>query len=186
MPKMDPGEVAQRLGDRLEEESVEYAIGGALALGAWGAPRFTKDVDLSIFSSVEEFSTVANALERAGMIFDRERAPKDIERIGLFNGRLGGIVVDLFMSGHPHMHEMHRRRKRVETGEGKHLYFITAEDLCVVKLIYGREKDVGDLQRLFAARDIDVAYVRGWLAKMPVPANRSAILDDLERRFVKR
>jgi hypothetical protein len=180
---MDAGEAAQRLGDRLEEAGIEYAIGGALALGAWGAPRFTKDVDLSIFASSAQFAAVTDALERAGVMFDRDRAPKDIERIGMFTGKLGGVVIDMFVSQHPHMLEMRRRRQRIDARAGTHLYFITAEDLCVMKLVYGRPKDVGDLERLFAARKLDIDYIRTWLAKMPVGPDRGAILDDLVRRF---
>lgn len=183
---MNPAEVAQRLGDRLEEAGLDYAIGGALALGAWGAPRLTKDVDLSIFAPVAQFATVSDALERAGMMLDRERAPKDIERIGMFTGRLAGVVVDVFLSSHPHMTEMRRRRQRIDAADASHLYFISPEDLCVMKLVYGRPKDVGDLERLFAVRQLDVPYIRAWLAKMPVGPDRRAILDDLERRFANR
>lgn len=179
---MKPPEAATRIGTRLEESGIEYGIGGALALGAWGAPRTTKDVDLSIFASVDGFANVSDALERAGVMFDRDRAPKDIDRIGMFTGKLGGVVIDMFMSQHPHMLEMRRRRQRIDTPDG-HLYFITAEDLCVMKLVYGRPKDVGDLERLFAARTLDVGYIRTWLAKMPVGPDRAAILDDLVRRF---
>lgn len=180
---MNPPDAAQRIGDRLEEAGIEYAIGGALALGTWGAPRMTRDVDLSIFAPIEEFAAVADALERAGMMLHRDDAPKDIARIGMFNGRLAGVVIDVFMSSHPHMLEMQRRRKRIDADDGTHLYFITAEDLVVMKLVYGRDKDVADLERLFAARKLDTAYVRTWLAKMPVPPSRGEILDDLARRF---
>lgn len=173
---MNPTEVAQRLGDRLEEAGLPYAIGGALALGVWGAPRMTKDVDLSIFAP-DRFDEVSDALERAGMIFDRVAAPKTIDRIGMFNGKLAGLVVDVFVSRHPHMSEMERRRVRVDAQDGTHLYFITAEDLCVLKLLYGRPKDIGDLERLFATRAIDLGYVRRWLAMMPI--DRTAILDSL-------
>jgi hypothetical protein len=55
-----------------------------------------------------------------------------------------------------------------------------------MKLVYGRDKDVTDLERLFAVRALDVAYIRGWLARMPVDATRIARLDDLERRFARR
>lgn len=181
---MNPTAVAQRIGDRLEEAQLPYAIGGALALGVWGAPRVTKDVDLSIFAR-DDFAAVSEALERAGMIFDREAAPKTIERIGMFNGKLAGVVVDVFMSGHPHMTEMEQRRVRVDAPDGTHLYFISAEDLCVMKLLYGRAKDLGDLERLFATRTLDLAYVRRWLAVMPFAGTRLRALDDLERRFAK-
>ena len=55
--------------------------------------------------------------------------------------------------------------------------------LCVMKLVYGRAKDVTDLERLFAVRKLDVSYIREWISKMPVGPDRIAILDDLVRRF---
>ncbi len=41
--------VAKRIAEHLDEHGLPYGIGGALALGAWGAPRATKDVDMTIF-----------------------------------------------------------------------------------------------------------------------------------------
>ncbi len=180
---MNPAEAAQRLGDVLEEDGVAYAVGGALALGVWGAPRLTKDVDVSLFVAPENFERVVETLERAGLIFDRYQAPKDIARIGLFKARLGGVLIDAFVSAHPHFLEMQRRRVRVDSADGTHLYFITAEDLCVMKLVYGRSKDRADLERLFAVRELDVTYIRSWVERMPVPHERTAWLDDLARRF---
>lgn len=181
---MNPTEVAQRLGDRLEEAGLPYAIGGALALGVWSQARMTKDVDLSIFAP-DTFDRVSDALERAGMMFDRAAAPKTLARIGMFSGKLAGVVVDVFISGHPHMVEMEKRRVRIEGPDGTHLYFISAEDLCVMKLLYARPKDIGDLEQMFAVRSLDLAYVRSWLARMPHGTERAKILDDLERRFVR-
>ena len=56
----------------------------------------------------------------------------------------------------------------------------------MTKLIYGRAKDVADLQRLFALRanDLDVAYVTNWLTKIVPPGDRRlTLLADLRRRF---
>jgi hypothetical protein len=41
--------VAKRIAERLDEDCIPYGVGGALALGAWGAPRSTKDVDITVF-----------------------------------------------------------------------------------------------------------------------------------------
>jgi hypothetical protein len=180
---MNAFDVARRLGLLLEADGIEYAIGGALALGVWGAPRGTKDVDLSVFVDERSIERVIDVFERAGVMLDRANVAKDIARTGLFRGLLGRIPVDAFVSNHPHFWEMHRRRRAVNQPDGTPLYFITAEDLCIMKLVYGREKDVIDLERLFAVRTIDVAYVRSWLAKLPVGRDRIAVLDDLERRF---
>lgn len=182
---MNAIEAARRIGECLDEDGLPYAIGGALALGVWGVPRATKDVDLSVFVARTELTRVLDSLERAGVMLSRDQAAKDVDRIGLAKGRLGNVTVDLFLSEHPQYAEMGRRIRRVVDPTGWAAPFISPEDLCIHKLVFGRHKDVGDLENLFAVRpDLDVAYIRGWLEQM-VPANdrRLAVLDDLARRF---
>jgi len=180
---MNAAQVAAHVAARLDEDAIPYAIGGALALGTWGVPRATSDVDLSIFSSKQQLPRISDALERAGMMFERSAAAKELERIGLFQGFVGRTRVDVFMSDHPHMDAMHRRRMLVDG-----VWFISAEDLSVMKLIYGRDKDIIDLERLFAVRrELDVAYVREWLDQMvPAGDRRLVTFEDLARRFLNR
>jgi hypothetical protein len=47
---MNAFELSQHIAARLEEDQLEYAIGGALALTAWAIPRDTHDVDISVFA----------------------------------------------------------------------------------------------------------------------------------------
>ena len=182
---MNAIEAARRIGECLDEDSIAYAIGGALALGVWGAPRATKDVDLSVFQPRAELDRVLDSLERAGVMLSREQAARDIDRIGLAKGRLGIVVIDLFLSEHPQYPEMARRARRVADPTGWAGSFISPEDLCIHKLVFGRHKDLGDLENLFAVRpELDVAYIRHWLTQMvPAGDRRLAMLDDLERRF---
>lgn len=180
--------VARRIAARLEEDGVAYGVGGALALGAWGAPRSTKDVDITVFVTEDELPRCFDALERAGVMIDRVNAARDVARIGMFKGRAGRILVDAFLMGHPQYEEMRRRCVTIDDTTGGKLSFISAEDLCLHKLIFGRPKDVIDLEELISHRpSIDLAYVRGWLTRM-IPAGdpRLALLDDLERRFATR
>jgi len=182
---MNAIDAARRIGECLDEEGIPYAIGGALALGVWGAPRATKDVDLSVFLPRAELDRVLDALERAGVLLSREQAMRGIDRIGLAKGRLGIVLIDLFLSEHPQYAEMARRARRVVDPTGWAGSFISPEDLCIHKLVFGRHKDLGDLENLFAVRpDLDVAYIRHWLAQMvPAGDRRLAMLDELERRF---
>lgn len=182
---MNAVEAARRIGTCFDDDGIPYAIGGALALGVWGAPRMTKDVDMSAFVDVSELARVLDSLERAGVMISRDEAVRDVARIGLLKGRLGRVIVDVFVSEHPQYAQMRTRARRIVDATGWSGSFISPEDLCVHKLVFGRPKDVADLERLFAVRqDLDVAYVRNWLAQM-VPAGdlRLAVLDDLERRF---
>lgn len=180
--------VARRIAARLDEDGLPYGIGGALALGAWGAVRATKDVDMTIFIREAELPRAFDALERAGVMINRTDAVRDVARIGMFKGLSGRVIVDVFITGHPQYEEMKRRCTLIEGPDGGKLSFISAEDLCLHKLLFGREKDSIDLERLIARNpDLDLAYVRGWLTKMaPAGDRRFALLDDLERRFAAR
>lgn len=177
-------EAAKRIAERLDEDGLPYGIGGALALGAWGAIRATKDVDMTIFVREDELPRVFDALERAGVMIDRTDAVRDVARIGMFKGRAGRIIIDVFITGHPQYEAMKHRCSVIEDPAYGRLSFISAEDLCIHKLLYGREKDLIDLRLLIARRrNMDLAYVRGWLTKMvPAGDHRLALLDDLERR----
>lgn len=184
---MNAFELSEHIAKRLDEDELPYAIGGALALTAWSLPRDTKDVDISIFAAEHELPRVIEALERSGVMIDRADAEKSVARIGMFTGRAGHTLVDVFISRHPHFHEMQRRRCKLRFPSGSELWFISAEDLCVMKMVYGRSKDVPDLEHMFAALPLDLAYMRGWLTKMvPAGDRRLALLDDLERRFAAR
>lgn len=182
---MNAIEAARRIGECLDEDGIPYGLGGALALGVWASPRATKDVDLSVFVTRSELVRVLDSLERAGVMLTREQATRDVERIGLAKGRLGNVVIDIFLSEHPQYIEMGRRTRRVVDPTGWAAPFISPEDLCIHKLVFGRHKDIGDLENLFAVRpDLDVAYIRRWLVQMvPIDDRRIAVLDDLERRF---
>jgi hypothetical protein len=181
-------ELASHLADVLEEDQLPYAIGGALALTAWAIPRDTKDVDISVFVSEERLPGVIDAFERAGVMIDRAEAQRSVARIGMFTGRSGRTLVDVFLSAHPHFHEMAKRRVKITIPSGPSLWFVTAEDLAVLKLLYARTKDAADLERLFAAvPTLDVSYVRSWLTKMvPDGDRRIVMLEDLARRFSTR
>jgi hypothetical protein len=166
---MSAPEAAAWIADRFDEDGIEYAIGGALALIAWGAPRATADVDISAFVERRDSKRVLGALERAGVMFPNDAA-NQIERMGFFRGQLGRIPIDVFISEHPHQHAMHERRQLLELTEGRPRWFVSPEDLVILKIFYGRAKDELDIERLLTIRpDLDLSYVEGWLKQM-VPA----------------
>jgi hypothetical protein len=179
---MNAFQLAEHLAARLEEDGLPYAIGGAISLTAWSIPRDTKDVDISIFAADTELERVFDALDRAGIMVNRADATRAVARIGMFNARSGHTMVDVF--DHPHFHEMQQRRVQRRFPSGAMLWVISAEDLCVMKLLYARNKDVPDLERMFAKlSNLDSAYIRTWLLKLPAGNRHIALLDDLVRRF---
>jgi hypothetical protein len=181
---MNAFELSAHIAACLEDDQLDYAIGGALALTAWAIPRDTKDVDVSVFALPADLPRVFDALERAGVMIDRVAATSTVNRIGMFTGRSGRTLVDVFVGEHPHFHAMRDRRKQLAYPSGALCWFVSAEDLCVLKLVYGRTKDIADLERMFAALPaLDLDYIRNWIAQLPGADRKRAVLDDLIRRF---
>jgi hypothetical protein len=179
---MNATEAAAWVADRFDEDGIEYAIGGALALIAWGAPRATADVDISAFVDRRDANRVLAALERAGVMFPTD-ATQQIERMGFFRGQLGRIPIDV-ISEHPHQHAMRERRRLLDLTDGGPRWFVSPEDLVVLKIFYGRAKDELDVARLLAVRtDLDLGYVEEWLTKMlPAGDRRFEMLARLRAR----
>ncbi len=73
-----PTEVAARLADRFDEDGLPYAFGGALALGAWGVPRTTTDVDIPVFVAEPELDRLLDSIERSGAMVDRSAARRSV------------------------------------------------------------------------------------------------------------
>jgi hypothetical protein len=179
-------QLAEHIARCLEEDKLDYAVGGALALTVHALPRDTADVDISVFAPAAELPRVFDALERAGVMIDRADAVRSQARIGMFTCRAGRRLVDVFLHAHPHFESMHARRVRATTPTGEQMWFISAEDLCITKLFFARPKDIADLERVFAAHpELDAGYIRTWLTQMVAADDRRiAILDDLADRFL--
>jgi hypothetical protein len=114
-----PTEVAARLADRLDEDGLPYAIGGALALGAWGVPRTTSDVNVSVFIDEMALGGLLDTVERAGAMVDRAEAGRQVARFGFFTAAIGRTRIDVFIAHHPWHGDMQDRRISLPTPDGK-------------------------------------------------------------------
>ena len=91
-----PLEVARWLADRFDEDSLPYALGGALALAAWAGPRQTVDVDVATHPVHQEMGSRRRAIEVDGvplwflspedrallkLIYGRPKDQVDLERL---------------------------------------------------------------------------------------------------------
>ena len=58
--------IAKRLAEQLDSRRVDYAVGGAIALGSFGCARGTIDVDLTLYLPAERPSECVWLLEDLG------------------------------------------------------------------------------------------------------------------------
>jgi hypothetical protein len=163
----DAFEAAMTIAEAFEERGVSYAIGGAHAYGQYGIPRATNDVDVNVFVAPDGLTPVFDALRMVGVTVDEAAARAAAERDGLAVLHFGPFRVDLFTPSIAFSWEAERTRVR-HVIEGASVWFLSAEALCVFKLLFFRGKDIVDLERLIAVSGdtLDATYVRRWLVDM--------------------
>lgn len=166
-PPGDAFEAGIRIAVALEDHGISYALGGALAYGQYGIPRATNDVDVNVFVTPERLDDVFTALRSLGIVVDANVARDAADREGLIVLWLGAFRIDVFTPSIAFSWEAERTRVRVDI-DGTGVWFLSAEALCIFKLLFFRGKDVVDLERLIAVQGaaIDAAYVRTHIVEM--------------------
>lgn len=159
-------EIGLAIASILESRQIPYAIGGALSYGVWALPRATKDVDLNVFVAPEKLPEALDALEAAGVTFNRADALKQAAEEGLLIGWVGACRIDVFTPSIPFSWEALKTRVSVNVGD-RSAWFLSAEALSFFKMMFFRGKDLVDLERLMTTmgRRLDAPYVRRWLVE---------------------
>ena len=148
-----------------------HAFGGALALAYAAEPRGTVDVDVNVFSPVDDIDTVLGVFGGINLRPEEVRA----EWVPIAGIRLrredGPYPVDLFASLDDRYSEIAARTVTHPFGPANvGLPFLSAGDLAVFKLSFGREKDWVDLRSMASSRnDLDADYVERQLIGLRGP-----------------
>jgi len=175
--------VAGQLAEQLQARGQEYALGGAIALGYWGAPRGTVDVDVTLYVPPERPSESIWLLQDIGCEFSPTKAAESLREHGFCRVTFAGMDVDVFLPMVPFYEAARARRKRVELG-GQSVMVWDAESLAVFKMMFFRRKDLADIEQILRAQgtQLDRLWVREQLAGMYGPRDpRLSGWDDLVR-----
>lgn len=132
----------------LEDERVDYLLIGGYAVGYYGYPRATADMDVWIAVNPANAGKTVRAMERFGM-----RSPDLTTELFLDKGkiiRLGlppfRLEIQTDISG-VEFDACFARRRRVDMG-GVEINLIDLGDLKTNKRASGRHKDLDDLEHL--------------------------------------
>lgn len=187
MTETDAFRLGVRIAKALDDAAIPNALGGAIALAAWGVPRATVDVDLNVFVQDDGLDALFAVLDRTlGVVIDRAAAQSGHEAKGMIVLQSGeGIRVDVFTPSIEFSWEAARTTSR-QVVLGTEVSVLSAEALAVFKLLFFRSKDVADLERLVAMQRgrMDSGYVRRWISDMMGEGDpRVAKWDELVRLF---
>lgn len=163
-------DIARRVADVLERRDLPYAIGGAIALGFYAAPRATIDVDVNIFVPPKErLNEILDALAEIGFSPQDDLTVLERNAIseGQFRGTVEGLRVDVFVPAIPYYAELITRRHEVPL-LNRPIWILGAADLVVLKMMFFRRKDLADVESILRnlGPDLDREFVRGKLTEL--------------------
>ena len=161
--------LVQRLIRLLKETRVPYMFVGGIAVTYWGIPRTTLDIDLVIALESESIARLATALKT--LQFDvRVDDLELIARVGNSfpaHTRLSPHRVDFWIPRTEFERAAFGRRHRVRLYE-RTAWMESPEDLILMKLLAGREKDWGDIAGVFQRQRqrLDSRYLHSWAKRL--------------------
>ena len=154
-------DVARELVVALDARGQEYALGGALALGFWGEPRGTLDVDVTLFLPPDRPSECLRLLEDLGCELTTSESLASLREHGFCRVRYHGLRLDVFLPIVDFYATAQARRQRVQLA-GQPAMIWDAESLIVFKLMFFRRKDVADVEGILRVQGgrVDLGWVR--------------------------
>ena len=139
MTPIDPLTIAAVIAEVLERLGIPYVIGGSVAASVIAEPRTTLDLDVMIDAGADKVRQLVKELA-SDFYVDEEDALEAVRHLRSFNAIHfhSAMKVDFFIA-EPLGREQIARREALEARPGAPpLYFYSAEDLVVRKLLWYR------------------------------------------------
>jgi len=167
-PDFEPGlslpDKVSAIHQCLRDRGIPHAIGGALAVGYYGEPRSTLDIDVNVFIPPDRWRDICQVLEP--LEIDMEIDEAGLEATGEAKLGWGSNFLHLFFSCDS-LHEEMRRSIRTVPFNGKYIPVVSPEHLVIRKALLDRTKDWLDVEQiLVATRPLDLQEIERWMEQM--------------------
>lgn len=139
----------------LEEQGIDYAVCGGLAMAVHGLPRATVDIDLLILAESLEAArglawTLGYTIETFPMTFSGGAV--EIRRVSKIDGETGIVLSLNMLLVTPEIVEIWQSRTRVAWESGS-FWVVSRRGLMALKSLSGRAQDLADIERLKASEN---------------------------------
>ena len=165
-------DVLRIIGERLDASRIPFMLTGSFALGYYGKPRMTRDIDFVVALMDQHVPALMQAFS-ADFYIDEEDARSAIKSQRMFNlMHLGsGIKVDLIVRKDSEYRRVEFARRKSVNLAGIATWITAREDLILSKLVWARDSD-SELQkrdvRTLLDEPVDWPYLREWAPKLGV------------------
>jgi cellobiose-specific phosphotransferase system component IIB len=133
----------------LDENEIEYAVCGGLALAIHGFVRATVDIDVLIQPESLEKAYQAAAekgFDIRGLDISFKERAVEIRRVSKIDDNSEVLSLDLLLVT-PQVEDVWRTRETIDF-LGKRLWVVSREGLVKMKRLAGRPQDLADIERL--------------------------------------
>lgn len=151
----------------LNREKSKYLIIGGVAAGTLGEPRITADVDVDIVIDKDDVSDFLDRAKEAGFTVFKEKCLTSVRRNGVFQISFEDFHVDFIIASTGLETTAFERAKTIRL-YGIKAFFPSPEDLILLKIIPGRDKDLLDAKSIVLRHKgkLDTQYLRTWAKKL--------------------
>lgn len=167
----------------VQERNWPFCIIGGLAVGRWGRPRATQDVDLTLLTGFgSEDSYITAMLERFESRLSDAGNFARANRVLLLKAS-NGVSLDVSLGGIGFEVRAIERATPFGFSPAACLVTCSAEDLIVLKAFAARETDWSDIEGILIRQQgrLDWAYIRKQLVPLCELKDAPEIPDRLER-----
>lgn len=165
-------EVLKIVTERLNKAGIHYMISGSVAANYYTIPRMTRDIDAVIELSHADIDRFTG-LFKDDFYIDTEMIRNEVIRQGMFNLIHNNYVIkiDFIICRDSEFQRMAFSRRRKILIEDGPMWFTSAEDLILAKLLWAKEShseiQLRDVRNIMESVDnLDRKYIETWIAKL--------------------
>jgi hypothetical protein len=167
-------DVLRIISERLRAADVPFMLTGSFALGYYGKPRMTRDLDFVVALMERHVDALVRAFS-TDFYIDEDAARSAIKSQRMFNLMHldSAIKVDLIVRKNSDYRQAEFERRKLVEFAGISTWITSREDLILSKLVWandsGSEMQLRDVRTLID-ESVDWPYLKDWAAKLGVAA----------------
>lgn len=177
-------ELFAALASVFRQAALRWYLIGAQAAAFYGVARLTADVDLTVLLDDYSLDDLLSLLREAGFESRGENLHAFVRQTRVLPVvyRQTSMPVDIVIGG-PGLEERFANAARICDLDGVQVPVARSEDLVVMKLLAGREKDMQDISAILQMRStrMNMDDVRATLAGLETALGRSDLIPALAR-----
>lgn len=164
----DQLEFVKLIASRLDSVGMAYMMTGSMAMAVYSIPRMTRDIDLVVELEPADVDKIVNLFSKDCYI-DRDSVRQAVDTHSMFNIIHNEWIIkaDFIIRKNEEYRREEFSRKQKIVIEDTAVFVVSAEDLILSKLVWGKESQsdlhFGDVRQMISTvLGLDWEYMEKW------------------------